>query len=91
MHTLIIIVGGLILLGACLLGVRWLNIASANAAATRIFIPLWLLIAAGNMWFGVSRAGYSVAEELPIFLIIFAIPAVLASLLWWKSGWELSR
>ena len=36
------------------------------------------------MWVGVSKAGYSVAEELPIFLLIFAIPAAIAIFLWWK-------
>jgi hypothetical protein len=86
MRTLLIIVAGLILLGACLFAARWLNVAAANAGAAKVFIPLWLLIAAANMWVGVTRAGYSVAEELPIFLIIFAIPAAVASLLWWKFG-----
>jgi hypothetical protein len=36
------------------------------------------------MWVGVNRAGYSVTEELPIFLLIFAIPAGVASFVWWK-------
>jgi len=35
---------------------------------------------------GVFKAGYSVAEELPIFLFIFAVPALVAGLLWWKFG-----
>jgi hypothetical protein len=34
----------------------------------------------------VSRAGYTVLEELPIFLLIFALPAPLAAYVWWKSG-----
>jgi hypothetical protein len=33
---------------------------------------------------GVSQAGYSVAEEFPIFLGVFAVPAFIAALLWWK-------
>jgi hypothetical protein len=37
-----------------------------------------------NLWFGVTRAGYTLREELPIFLLIFAIPAVLAVLVRWK-------
>jgi hypothetical protein len=36
------------------------------------------------MWVGVARAGYSVAEELPIFLLIFGVPAALAILLKWR-------
>jgi hypothetical protein len=41
-----------------------------------------LLIAASNMWAGVQGAGYSVMEELPIFLLVFAVPAMLAYALW---------
>ncbi len=33
---------------------------------------------------GVAQAGYSVTEELPIFLVIFAIPAAIAAFVWWK-------
>jgi hypothetical protein len=36
------------------------------------------------MWIGVSRAGYTVLEELPIFLLIFALPAALSAYAWWK-------
>ena len=50
----------------------------------KLFIPLWLIVAGVNMWIGVSQAGYSVAEEFPIFLGIFAVPACIAALLWWK-------
>jgi hypothetical protein len=36
------------------------------------------------MWVGVAKAGYSVAEELPIFLLIFALPAAVAVLVKWR-------
>jgi hypothetical protein len=36
------------------------------------------------MWVGVAKAGYSVGEELPIFLLIFGLPALAAILLKWK-------
>jgi hypothetical protein len=49
-----------------------------------IFIALWFIAAALNMWMGVSKAGYSFMEELPIFLAIFALPAAAAGLVWWK-------
>ncbi|MEK7728854.1 MAG: hypothetical protein AAB354_10605, partial [candidate division KSB1 bacterium] len=42
------------------------------------------LAAAANMWVGVARAGYSVQEELPIFLLIFLVPAAVALLVRWK-------
>jgi len=49
------------------------------------FIPIWLAAAAVNMWVGVSRADYSVAEEFPIFLVVFAIPAAaVAGFLRWR-------
>ena len=49
------------------------------------FIPLWLIAAAVNMWIGVNRAGYSYADEFPIFLLIFAIPVTVATWLWWRG------
>ena len=86
MRTLIIIVGGLVALGLFLLIARFVvNVAPrALALVALAFIPLWLVVAAGNMWIGVRRAGHSVAEELPIFLLIFAIPAAAAAFAWWK-------
>jgi hypothetical protein len=33
------------------------------------------------MWMGVHGAGYSVAEEAPVFAAIFGIPAAVALLL----------
>lgn len=35
----------------------------------------------------VTRAGYSVAEEAPIFLVVFAVPVAVALL----AAWALSR
>jgi len=35
------------------------------------------------MWVGVSKAGYSVAEEAPIFLIVFAVPAAVGLAVLW--------
>ena len=31
-----------------------------------------------------QRRGYGVGEEFPIFLAIFALPAVVALFAWWK-------
>ena len=85
MRSVIIIVGGLAGLGLfALVGWRFGGGTQAVVTAAKIFIPVWLAAALINMWIGVSRAGYSVAEELPIFLAIFTIPAVVAALVWWK-------
>jgi hypothetical protein len=84
MRSVVVILGGLALLGFFAL-VAWRSGAGGPIVlAARIFIPVWLAAALINMWIGVSRAGYSVAEEFPIFLVIFAIPAAVAAFLWWK-------
>jgi hypothetical protein len=86
MHTIVVMAGGFVLLGLCLLVGRWIGgtAPAAMAEAAKYFVPFWLVAALINMWFGVSRAGYSVADETPIFLVIFAVPAVVALALWWK-------
>jgi len=81
MHTIMVALGGFLLLGLCLLAGRLMK---TMPIAALIFIPIWLGATLINMWIGVSRAGYSVAEELPIFLVVFAIPAVVALFIWWK-------
>ncbi len=82
MRTVIFLVGGLVLYAACigLARLAFAGVPSAASVATLAFLFLWLAIAAGNMWFGVSKAGYSVAEEFPIFALIFGLPAVVACL-----------
>jgi hypothetical protein len=52
--------------------------------ATAAYVALWFVISLANMWVGVARAGDSVAEELPIFALIFVVPAALAIVLKWK-------
>ena len=85
MRTVIIILGGFVLLGLCLLAGRLIGGSSAMMVlAAKIFIPIWLAAALLNMWVGVARAGYSISEELPIFLLIFALPAGVAAFAWWK-------
>jgi hypothetical protein len=77
-------VGGFSLLAVCLLAGRWIGGAETMITGAKVFIPIWLATALINMWIGVSRAGYSVAEEFPIFLVIFAVPAAVALFIWWK-------
>jgi hypothetical protein len=84
MRTAIIIVAGLAILGIVAL-VSWRLGGSPTAVtAGKWFVVFWLAVALINLWLGVSRAGYSVGEELPIFLFIFVVPAGAAALLWWK-------
>jgi len=86
MRTLIIIVIGFLLWGACLGLAKLLANASATSVtlATTAFVALWFLIAAANMWMGVARAGYAFSDELPIFLLIFLLPAATAIFVKWK-------
>jgi hypothetical protein len=86
MRTPLFLVAGLLLLAAALLLGKLFsaNYPNATLVATGAFVGLWLVIAGLNMWIGVAKAGYSVTEELPIFLLIFAVPVVLAIVLKWK-------
>jgi hypothetical protein len=85
MRTAIIIIGGFASLGLFALVGWWLGGGpQSTTTAAKLFIPAWLAVALINMWLGVSRAGYSVAEELPIFLVIFAIPVAAAAFIWWR-------
>jgi hypothetical protein len=86
MRTIFIIALGFILWGGCL-GVARLLASSSNSAmttATLAFVGFWFVAAAANMWIGVSRAGYSFLEELPIFLLIFLLPSAAAVFVKWK-------
>ena len=86
MRTAIIVLGGFVLWAACL-GIEKLLASSSNSsmtAATATFVALWFVAAALNMWIGVSQAGYSFKEELPIFLLIFLLPAAVAIFVKWK-------
>jgi hypothetical protein len=89
MHTLKVIAAGLALLAVCLLVGRWMggpSPAVGLATAAKVFIPIWLVAAGVNLWIGVAKAGYSVADEAPVFLIVFGVPAAIALLVWWRCS-----
>ena len=85
MRTALFLVSGLLLMsGVLILGKLFSpQFPESSRVATFSFIAVWFAVAALNMWLGVSRAGYSVSDELPIFLLIFAAPAALA----WFAKW----
>lgn len=86
MRTLIIILSGFGLWGVCL-GVAKLFSSSNQSSmttATTVFVVIWFLVAAANIWMGVTRAGYSFQEELPIFLLIFSLPVAVVLVVRWK-------
>jgi hypothetical protein len=82
---LFLLSGFLFLAGSMIVGKLFSsNYPAATTAATLLFLVTWLAIAAANMWVGVAKAGYSVSVELPIFALIFAVPAAAAVLVRWK-------
>ncbi|MEW5682054.1 MAG: hypothetical protein AB1780_06715 [Pseudomonadota bacterium] len=77
MHTLMMLGAGLVLLTLCLLLGYWRNTVGLAALW---FIPIWFIVAAVNMWVGVTQAGYSFLQEVPFFLVL-VIPLTLLALL----------
>jgi hypothetical protein len=83
--ALFLIAGISLLCAAMLLGKLFsTHYPWATFAATIAFVAIWLIASGANLWVGVSRAGYLLADELPIFLLIFGVPALAAVLLKWK-------
>ncbi len=56
-----------------------------DGARGSYFLPLWLIGAGLNVYLGVKSAGYILSEEAPVFLLVFALPALVALI----SGWKL--
>jgi hypothetical protein len=86
MRSLLFLVVGFLLLAVCLLLGRLFSTHYPYAlyAATVAFVSIWLVISIANLWVGVAKAGYAVSDELPIFLLIFGVPAVVAIVLKWR-------
>ncbi len=75
MRTMVLIVIGL-LLGALLLHVGKRPSAKAKLG---IFCALWFVVVGWNLSVGLSH-GYSLAEELPIQLLIWLAPCLVIGL-----------
>ena len=86
MRTGLFLIAGFLLLAASLLLGRLFSATypSASVAAIIAYVALWFVIAVANMWTGVAKAGYSFNEELPIFALIFVLPAAVGIILKWK-------
>jgi hypothetical protein len=84
MHTILVIMGGFVLLLIAIMLGRWIGGPGSMATAVLCFLPVWLVCALVNMWVGVSRAGYTVAQEAPIAAVVFAVPGAVAVFLWWR-------
>ena len=85
MRSVIIVAAGLVIGALFLFAGRLLGRGPETLAlGAKLFIALWFTAAAVNLWIGVAKAGYSLMEELPIFLVIFGVPAAAAGFVWWK-------
>jgi hypothetical protein len=86
MRTTIILLSGLLFFAGLFVFSRLFtqHYPGAPGWATYGFVALWLVATAFNMWVGVTHAGYSVREELPIMLLLFAVPVAIALLVRWK-------
>ncbi|MDX2205775.1 MAG: hypothetical protein NW223_23695 [Hyphomicrobiaceae bacterium] len=83
MYTLSAIGGGLAVLIVLILLARiiW-GAGSAMSSAALWFIPIWFVISAVYVGYGIYYFGYSLAQEAPMFLLDFGVPAVVALILW---------
>jgi uncharacterized membrane protein YwaF len=88
MRTVIMLAAGLMIFAGLFLYSRLFvqHYPQAATWATWAFVMVWLAATVFNLWVGVSHAGYSVREELPILLLLFTVPAAVALLVRWKFG-----
>lgn len=85
MHMSLVITGGILLLGVfALFGKLWGGDFAGIGTGAKLFVLVWFVVALFNMWIGVTRAGYTIAQELPILIVIFAVPAILAAVAIWQ-------
>ncbi len=86
MRTILFLVSGLLLMSSLLIVAKLFSehFPAALNLALLIGLTLWLAVTGVNMWIGVSKAGYPVTDELPIMLVLFAVPAAVAVLARWR-------
>ncbi len=86
MRTLMIILCGVLLWVLCISAGKLLtgHLGLAMTRATIVFLLLWLIASAANLWLGVKGTGYSMRQEVPIFLLVFLLPAALALIVRWR-------
>jgi len=85
MRTLIFLAIGVGLWVATAYFYKWTGMQSDNRwLPVLIFGLLWFTVAGWNMWVGVTSAGYSFLQEMPIFLLIFLVPFGTAVLTTYK-------
>lgn len=81
MQALLMICGGLLLLLLIQLLAR-LSCIISQANASLLFILLWLVVAANTLVADRHYPGYEAVQAWPMFVLVFAIPALAALWLW---------
>jgi hypothetical protein len=76
MHTLMLVVGGLVALGIFLLAAVLLGRRIADGA--RVFVWPWLAASVVNMLIGMYWANIPFSVELPVLIVVFGVPAAVA-------------
>ncbi len=86
MRTALFLLAGLLLVSASfILGRLFVgSYARAGLCATVLCVAVWLVLTGANLYAGVTRAGYTLTEELPIFLLLFVVPALVMMFLRWR-------
>lgn len=80
MRTLLLILVGLLAVAAAM----WAGGPSRRLPVACGFAVAWLGVVAWNLRTGLSH-GYSLREELPIQLLIYALPVAAAAWAWLRS------
>ena len=84
MHTLMLVVGGLVALGIFILAAVLLGRSMADGA--RVFLWPWLAVALVNMFLGVYWANIPYSSEIPVLAVVFGVPAAVAWLVVRRFG-----
>lgn len=91
MHTAKVIGTGFGLLALCMLVGRKTDKTHGIAKGASLFLPVWLIGSGINMYLRVKSAAYNVADELPVTLGIFSVPALAAAVVLGRWHWLLSQ
>lgn len=88
MHTLRLTVIGLVLLSVFVFVAGQINQHKGKAIdGAKLFVWVWLVVAAVNFTIGVVVAGYSIVTEIIVHLVVFGVPAGTA----WYLSWRFRR
>jgi hypothetical protein len=83
-RTLLFLIAGLVVGAGIVFGGGAVGLT--RRWALTVFGVLWVTVAAWNLWQGVTHAGYTMLEELPIFLAIAGLPVLAVAMMSRRPG-----